>query len=136
VFRERRAESEIEHAPKCTWHAGDSVDTTPLDILSAAAEAPRPQDVLDGIESFLAGDLRPEARARLEELRTLIVTRLHKASEAQRQLVEAKAALEVLVADGHPSEILGIAAPEVLEALDARIVALRVMRGRLIEPTT
>jgi hypothetical protein len=58
----------------------DSVDTTPLDILSAAAEVPRPQDVLDGVEAFLAGDLRPEARVRLEELRTRIVTRLHKAS--------------------------------------------------------
>jgi hypothetical protein len=107
------------------------VDTTPLDILSAAAEAPRPQDVLDGVEAFLAGDLSPEARVRLEELRTRIVTRLHKASEAQRQLIEAKAALEILVADGHPAEILGSADREILEELDARLDALRVVRGRL-----
>jgi hypothetical protein len=80
----------------------DSVDTTPLDALSVESEAPRPQDVLDGIEVFLAGDLSPEAQVQLEALRIRIVTRLHKASEARRQLAEAKVTIENLVADGHP----------------------------------
>jgi hypothetical protein len=112
---------------------GYSVDTTPLDILSAAAEVPRPQDVLDGIEAFLAGDLRPEARLQLEDLRTRIVTRLHKASEAQRQLVEAKAAIEVLVADGHPGELLGSADAGVLQELEARLNSLQVVRSKFHE---
>jgi len=80
-------------------------------------------------EDYLQLDLSPEAKLALEEFRTRIITRQHKASEARRQLTEAMAAIAILIADGHPAEILGSADIEVIQELDARLDALLRTRG-------
>lgn len=109
-----------------------SLDTACLDRLSAEAEIPRAQvaQILEGFEDYLSLDLRQESKDQLQVLRSRYTTRLNKSVAAVRALAEAKAAIEILKADGYPEEPEAIVDKEVIEDMDANLDTLLAARRR------
>lgn len=109
-----------------------SLDTSCLDRLSAEAEVPRQQvaKVLEGFEDYLSLDIRPDGKAQLEKLRSRYRTRLNFSEAVIKKLAEAKAAIELLKADGHPDEPEAIVDKEVIEDMDENLDTLLAARAR------
>lgn len=110
-----------------------SLDTACLDRLSAEADVPRQQvaQVLEGIEDFLSLNLQEASKDQLQVLRSRYTTRLNKSKAVLKALAEAKAAIDLLKADGHPQEPAVVVDKEVIEDIDANLDSQAVARSRL-----
>lgn len=109
-----------------------SLDTTCLDQLSAEAAISRDEvaKVLEGFEDYLRLNILPDSSNQLEVLRSRYTTRLNKSANAVKALAEAKAAIGILKADGHPDEPEAIVDREVIEDMDKNLDTLLAARRR------
>jgi hypothetical protein len=106
-----------------------NLDTAPLQaLLVRIAPVPPPPPGLGQLMS-LSG-LSAATKERLQALLTQYSDRLNFESAARRDLAEAVAAIEALVAHGYPTEPIGNADAAMLEELDARLGAMRAARAK------
>lgn len=74
--------------------------------------------------------LSPETRAKLQALLSEYSDRLNLEAAARRDLAEAVASVEALVAHGHPDEPTAIVDEEMLAELDTRLDAMTAARRK------
>jgi hypothetical protein len=105
------------------------MDIALLDSLAEqVAVAPPPPP--PGIEGFLRLALRHESKEELQLVLRRYSTRASLTLAASKALAEAKAAIEALIADGHPHEPAGVVDREVDEDLDESLFTLSAARAR------
>jgi hypothetical protein len=107
----------------------DNLDTTPiLALLVRIVAAPPPPPGLGTLMS-LPG-LSEATKARLQALLARYSDRINLETAARRDLAEAVAAIEALLAHGYPEEPVGDADAEMLAELDSRLYAMQAARAK------
>jgi hypothetical protein len=109
----------------------NTLDTRPLTTLLAQIQpAPPPPE---GLARFLLLDLSPEAKEKLVDLQRRYSDRVNLETAARRDLAEAVASIEALVANGYPREPEGGEDLEVVKELDTRLASLQAARSKFHE---
>jgi hypothetical protein len=111
-----------------------ALSTDCLDLLSREAEVPRNEvaDILEGFRDYISLNISGDAKAQLEGLRSRYTTRLNKSERVLRTLAEAKAAIEELIADGHPELPEAVVGSKVIEELDRNRDTMQAARRRFM----
>jgi hypothetical protein len=106
----------------------NNLDPRPITALLRQIEtAPPPPE---GVTRFLLLDVSPEAKEKLVDLQRRYSDRVNLETAARRDLAEAIASIEALVAHGHPGEPEGGEDLAVVEELDARLAHLQAARAK------
>jgi hypothetical protein len=106
-----------------------NLDTTPITaLLERIVPIPPPPAGLGTLMS-LPG-LSEATKARLQALLTRYSDRINFETTARRDLAEAVAAVEALLAHGYPEEPVGDADAEMLTELDSRLYAMQAARSK------
>jgi hypothetical protein len=109
-----------------------AISTDCLDLLSQEAEVPRKEvaDILEGFRDYISLNISRDSKAELEGLRSRYTTRLNKSERVLKTLAEAKAAIEELIADGHPELPEAIVSSKVIEEMDSNRDTMEAARRR------
>jgi hypothetical protein len=108
-----------------------TLDTAPITALLRQIEPIPPPP--EGLARFLLLDLTPEAKEKLADLQRRYSDRVNLETAARRDLAEAIASIEALLAHGYPREPEGGEDLAVVEELDTRLARLQAARARFRE---
>jgi len=107
------------------------MDTEAIDTLATEVQAATlpVAAVLEGLEDYLSLDLRADTRAEVDALLAEYQRRRDLLGALTHALATTRAAIESLLADGHPTLPRREVAPEVLVDLDGNLVSLSAAHG-------
>ncbi|MGH8570012.1 MAG: hypothetical protein ACREXU_18900 [Gammaproteobacteria bacterium] len=110
------------------------MDSAVIETLAAEAEAAAipVAAVREGLEDYLSLDLRQDTRAEVDALLVEVRRRGELLSALKSALATTRAAIEALLADGHPALWTREVVPEVLVDLDQNLLSLSAAHGRFL----
>ncbi len=111
------------------------MDSAAIDSLATEAQAATlpVAAVLEGLEAYLSLDLRADTRAEVQALLADYQRRRDLLAALTQALATTRAAIESLLADGHPTLARREVAPEVLGDLDGNLTSLSAAHGSFSE---